>query len=113
MSQQELPRELLAAALCERCRAETRRFRGGEPSDDGYCLEVVRRAVEQRDEHCWSALTAIYHELVTSWCRRCGGAASEIDELVSSTWVKFWHGYTPQKLTSGGSLGAALAYLKT
>src|SRR5262249_9774456 len=104
---------MLAPALCERCRTETQRFRRGEPSDDGYCLEVVRRAVQQRDELCWSALTAIYHELVTSWCRRCGGTEAELDQLVASAWVKFWHGYTAAKLAAGGSLGAALTYLKT
>src|SRR5262249_34309433 len=104
---------LLATAVCARCRTETRRFRNREPSDDRYCLEVVRRAVEQRDQQCWSELVAIYHELVTSWCRRSGGAETEMDQLVASAWIKFWHGYTSEKLAASGSLGAALGYLKT
>ena len=113
MSGQDALRALAAAALCERCRDETRRFRHGEPDGEGFCFEVVRRAIVERDEHCWSELTAIYHELVSGWCRRSGATEDELDAVVSAAWVKFWHGYTAEKLArANGSIAAALGYMK-
>jgi DNA-directed RNA polymerase specialized sigma24 family protein len=113
MSGQDAPRDLTAGELCERCRDETRRFRRGEPDVQGFCFEAVRRAVVGRDEHCWSELTAIYHDLVAGWCRRSGSAEDDLDGFVSAAWVKFWQGYTAEKLAeANGSIAAALAYLK-
>ena len=113
MRRHDPPRDLAPAALCDRCRAETRRFRNGEPHDDTFCLEVVRRAIEDRDERCWTELTALYQELVASWCRRAGAAEEEIEALASAAWIKFWQSYTVEKLAAGGSMAAALAYLKS
>src|SRR5215217_3597568 len=113
MADRDAPRDLAAAALCERCRDETRRFRSGEPADEGFCFELVRRAVVERDERCWTELTAIYGDLVAGWCRRSGGAEEDLDVFASAAWTKFWRGYTPAKLAeAGGSIAAALAYLK-
>jgi len=114
MSTAESPESLPTAAVCERCRAETGRYRRGEPHDDRYCFEMIRRAVVRRDEHCWEELTAIYRDHVLAWCRRAGGTEGDLDELMEAAWVKFWRHYTPVKLAgAGGSTAAALTYLRT
>jgi len=56
--------------VCQRCRDETANYRRREAHDDRYCFEMIRRAVAERDEHCWQELYAIYHDQVLSWCRR-------------------------------------------
>src|SRR2546425_357901 len=38
------------AELTSRCREETAKFRRGEPSDERYCFELIRRAVCARDQ---------------------------------------------------------------
>jgi RNA polymerase sigma factor (sigma-70 family) len=113
MSEAERPRDLGIAPLCDRCRAETERYRRGEAHDDRYCYELIRRAIELRDDHCWRELIAIYRDLVLSWCRRSGGADGDIEELAAVAWEKFWRNYTPAKLTdANGSAAAPLGYLK-
>lgn len=105
--------EMSVASLCDRCRAETRHFHGGQPHDDRFCFELVRRAVEARDEHCWRELTEIYAEQVASWCRRSGAGEGEVEEMAAAAWVKFWQHYTVRKLAdANGATAAPLAYLK-
>ena len=108
------PASLPTAELCRRCREETGRYRRHEPSDDHFCFELIRRAVVLRDEQCWEELYAVYRDYVVSWCRKSGAESSmtEIDELVTLTWEKFWHSYTPEKLQHASGAAAVLGYLK-
>jgi DNA-directed RNA polymerase specialized sigma24 family protein len=113
MSSELYPEMLPVASLCRLCREQTARFRRGEEHDDRFCFEVVRRSIVQRDDDCWAELHAIYHDLVLSWCRASGGSLGlDPEELVASTWVKFWRSYTPDKLALAPGTSAVLAYLK-
>src|SRR5438045_3365874 len=99
--------------VCRRCRDETANYRRREAHDDRYCFEMIRRAVAERDDHCWQELYAIYHDQVLSWCRRAGSASTaDPDEMVVLAWGKFWHSYTPDKLATSSGTAGVLKYLQ-
>jgi hypothetical protein len=99
--------------LCRRFREETERFDKRMESDGRFALEIVRRAVVDREECCWSELVNVYNERVTAWCRRADlRGRYEPEELVAWTWVKFWRYYSAAKLGASSSLAAVLSYLK-
>lgn len=113
MNQVEAQERLSAAAICDRCREQTARYRRHEPHDDRYCFDMIRRAIVERDQHCWSAMTEIYRDHVLGWCRRSGAAEAELDDLAADTWERFWQHYTEAKLADAGrSTAAVLTYLK-
>lgn len=113
MTHVEAMEALPAAAVCDRCREETARFRRREPHDDRYCFDMIRRAITERDQRCWEAMIAIYRDHVAGWCRRSGAAEADIDDLIADTWERFWHSYTPERLANAGrSTAAVLTYLK-
>jgi len=99
--------------LCRRCREETGRYRRGEPYDDRFCFDMIRRAIVERDESCWSQLHAIYGEQVHAWCRgKAPGPNTEIEELAAVAWEKFLISYRPEKLAAAAGSAAVLRYLK-
>jgi DNA-directed RNA polymerase specialized sigma24 family protein len=113
MSHVEGLERLSVAAVCDRCREETTRFRRREAHDDRYCFDVIRRAVVEGEQRCWEAITEIYHDHVIGWCRRSGAAEEDLDGLALEAWERFWQSYTAEKLAdAGGSTAAVLAYLK-
>lgn len=113
MDLESSPGSLAVAVVCRRCREETARYRQGEPHDDRFCFEIMRRAVVGRDDLCWQELQSIYHDQVLGWCRRSAlGAELDLDELVAFTWEKFWEHFTAEKLAAANESAAVLRYLK-
>jgi RNA polymerase sigma factor (sigma-70 family) len=106
------PHDLSIMEVCRRCREETERYRRHEPHDDRYCWEMFRRAVRDRDDACWQAMTEIYHSTVTSWCRRAGADPSDVVDLVIEVWARFWQHFTLEKLAPDSGAAGALQYLK-
>src|SRR5258708_12504679 len=58
------------SVLAEQCIREFGKYRKGESSDDGYGLELFRRAVMQQDQLAWEWFRRCYNHLVLSWQRR-------------------------------------------
>lgn len=113
MACKDVAEVLSVAELCRRCQDENARYRRGLPAGDRYCLEVIRRAVVERDETCWRELHQIYHPQVVAWCRRGGaGGSPEAEELASIAWQKFWRNFTAEKLGAAAGSSAVLRYLK-
>ncbi len=109
----EVPTLMPVAEICRRCREETERYRRREGHDDRFCLEVIRRAVVERDDRCWETLHAVYAEQVLTWCRKAaGGLNAEPEELVALAWAKFVRSFTPEKLQLANGAAGVLAYLK-
>ncbi len=106
------PEYLSVAEVCRRCREETARYQRREPHDDRFCWEMIRRAVGQRDDDCWQALTEIYHAAVAAWCRRAGGDPPALDDLVTEVWAKFWRHFTLAKLAPDSGAAGVLKYIK-
>jgi DNA-directed RNA polymerase specialized sigma24 family protein len=113
MSHVEELERLSDAAICSRCREETARFRRHEPHDDRFCFDMIRRAIVERDQHCWDAMTEIYRDLVIGWCRRSGADEAALADLAADTWARFWQNFTVEKLRGAGRhTSAVLTYLK-
>src|SRR5438874_4232852 len=99
--------------LCSHCREAILRFRRGEAFDDGYCFEVFRRAVVERNEECWRELNDIYHDQVLAWCRRASrGSDIAAEDLVAFAWEKFWHSFGPDNFARAEGTAAVQRYLK-
>lgn len=106
---------LAVAELTSRCREETAKFRRGEPSDERYCFELIRRAVCARDQAAWEVVLAQYRGMVLSWVRQHPGAAAlgeEDDYWVTSTFERFWSAVGPERFGAFPGLAAVLRYLK-
>jgi len=99
------------ALVAARCQAEDGCFHSGQPHDDRYALEIVRRATVERDEAAWEALHAIYSPQVAAWCRRAGAREQELDELCTVAWEKFWHAFDRRRLERAAGISAVLEYL--
>ncbi len=100
--------------LVARCRAETRRFRRGQPSDEQFCLELFRRAVVARQTIVWAKLQAQYQSQVRIWICRYTAWLREPDltEMICDTFTRFWEQYTPEKFARAQGLRSVLAYLQ-
>lgn len=109
----ERPDAMPVRHLCRRAQEEADRYRTGVAGDERFAMEVVRRAIVERDEVCWEALHAMYSPVVQGWCRamyRCADLAAE--ELAALAWEKFWRSFTAEKLAACRGVSSVLAYLK-
>ncbi len=78
----ELPGAMSLSALADRCMSEINNYRRGEPSSDQYCLEIFRRAMQERDDAAWTLLVNRFQEFLLAAFRRHPGseAASRLDK---------------------------------
>jgi len=95
--------------LSERCAQETARFLRRESYAERFCLELWRRAVQQRDNGAWAAVYRQYEGLVRRWL---GAPPEEEDEDVAEAFARFWHAVDADKFAHFSSLAGALQYLK-
>ena len=101
--------------LTRGCRDETAKFRRGEPSDERYCFELIRRAVCSRDQAAWEVVLAQYRGMVLAWVRQHPSAAAlgeDDDYWVTSTFERFWTAIGPDRFGAFPGLAAILRYLK-
>jgi DNA-directed RNA polymerase specialized sigma24 family protein len=103
------------AELAIACRTETSRYRGGESCSDGYCFELIRRAVCNRDDAAWEAVMAQYRGLVLSWVRQHPASTAVVEDddyWVTRTFERFWMAVGPERFSRFSELGAVAQYLK-
>lgn len=102
-------RQLDLSEIVEGCHQETNRFRAGQPGEEGHCFEMFRRAIEENDQEAWSAAYAQYYRMVADWL----GGRQAADELIESTFEKFWRTLHNVRLSRRFKhVGAVLAYLR-
>ncbi len=109
-------RGLSLAALLGRCQEESARFQRQEASDDRFCLELMRRAICDRDELAWAAVLAQYDPLVRAWLRQhpARQPAGESDDFwANRVFERLWQHLGPAEFPTFPHLGALLRYLKT
>jgi hypothetical protein len=108
--------EMSLVALTECSMREMGRYRRKESSDDRYCLEILRRAVMQRDNDAWVVLQRQFSDNVRLWlgghshrdlALRYEGDQTYIDD----TFRRFWQAVSDQSL-SFSTIASALSYLK-
>lgn len=117
MSGNPQPERMALDDLAHSCRVEMDRFFDRKTSDDRYCFELFRRALQLRNEYAWAALFEHYGNLVRGWIRRCPGSESvhlSIDEMMTLSFERFWHAIAlKERFAEFESLPALLQYLRT
>lgn len=109
------PAAMPLSGLARACADETSRYRRGEGAGDRYCLELMRRAICDRDGAAWELLLTQYRSLVLAWVRQHPASASmpeEGDYWVTRVFERFWMAVGPERFGSFGQLAAVLRYLK-
>jgi hypothetical protein len=109
--------ELNISSLAHLCRQATDRYFQQEVYDDSFCLEVFRRAIEDKDERAWAVVIEQYERLVAAWVQRHHAfpiADEETDYFVNCSFDSFWSAFSrnPKKLKKFDNLRALLQYLK-
>jgi hypothetical protein len=110
------PHTMSVAGLLAACQDEARRFARGDRSSDAYALELLRRAVAERDPDAWEALVAQFGGIVRASIRRYRdfpATASDETFWVYRTFERFWMAVGAERLHQIPSVGALVAYLKT
>jgi RNA polymerase sigma factor (sigma-70 family) len=70
------------------CRVEAERNRRDEL---GYCFELFRRALEQRDHAAWEAVAFQYHRLILGWVHGVGLPADDMaEDIAREAFERFW-----------------------
>lgn len=97
--------------VARQCAQELSCYLHGEPVVGEAGFELFRRAVVERDDDAWAALSAQFAPFVRRWLdlRAEDAAASE---GVAATFERFWQAVTPEKFSSFTSLAVVLQYLK-
>src|SRR5260370_7059793 len=108
--------QMSLATLTEYSAQEIGKYRRNEPSDDSYCLEILRRAVVLRSNEAWTVLLQLFSENVHLWLARHSHREAALRHEIEQNYVddafrRFWQPVTDQKL-SFSSLGRALCYLR-
>ena len=108
--------QMTLATLSEYSALEISKYRRNEPSDDRYCLEILRRAAALRSNEAWTVLLQLFSENVRLWLARHSHREAALRHEIEQNYVddafrRFWQAVTDQKL-SFNSLGGALCYLR-
>jgi hypothetical protein len=103
-------------ALVEQCSREIENYRSGEPWDDAYGLELLRRATVLEDEEAWTGVQNCFSRSVRVWLLRHPkrSVASRLDSeenYVAQTFERFWQATTLGRHVEFLTLAAALRYL--
>ena len=74
------PGTLSLPRLARACADQTGRYQRGELADERYCLELLRRAVCDRDGQAWAMVLEQYRGLVNAWVRQHPASTSVEDD---------------------------------
>ncbi|HZU66953.1 MAG TPA: hypothetical protein VFA09_06710 [Ktedonobacteraceae bacterium] len=103
------------ATLADLCTAELRRCRRKETGDEGYCLELLRRAIQEQEDDAWTALQHCFSDMLCCWVRTHSSCSLVLqfdteENYVAQTMARFWCAVhdSPIAFTS---LAALLNYL--
>lgn len=114
---ERLPSEMPLAALTDRCAQEMSKYRRKEPSDDKYCLEILRRAVFLGDEDAWAVLRQQFTSNIRLWIRRHPGHETALrynseENYISDSFTRFWRTIQKHHQTFP-SVASMLSYLQS
>ncbi len=105
------------AALAEQCLLELGAYRRGGPCDEGYGLELFRRATVEGDAEAWQWVQRCFGEIVLGWLRRHPSRAAACrleseENYVALAFERFWRATAVTQQVAFGRLSAALQYLR-
>jgi hypothetical protein len=102
--------------LVTQCLIEIEKYHTGEPWNDVYGLELLRRAIAQGDDEAWAGVQNCFSMLVRGWLLRHPkkDLASRLDSeenYVAQTFERFWQATALTRHVEFKTLAAALQYL--
>ncbi|NJN18132.1 MAG: hypothetical protein HC822_18635 [Oscillochloris sp.] len=106
------PAQISLDAVIVHCREESRR---GRREEQGYCFELFRRALEQRDQGAWAAIAAQYHLLILDWVYAARSDPEVAEEAAREALERFWRtlaGRADSLAARFPHVGALLKYLQ-
>lgn len=104
-------------ALVAHCSSEIDHYRSREPWNDGYGLELLRRAIVQEDEEAWTGVQHCFNGLVRGWLHRhpkrdVAYRLESVENFVAQTFERFWQATTLTRHLEFTTLAAAMKYLR-
>jgi len=116
MSTHEALSQMKLKVLANLCINELKQRRCNETTDNGYCVELLRRAIVEHTDQAWSLLQQCFSETIRAWIRnhpsRNVALLSESEEnLIAQTFSRFWYAVHEQHVEFT-KLSAALCYLR-
>lgn len=108
--------EMSLKALIECGTREIRKYHRREPSNDGYCLEILRRAVVLNDHEAWAALQTLLNESVRLWFARHPHHEIALRyepverNYIDDTFRRFWQAISDKNWTFS-TVAGAMSYL--
>lgn len=107
---------LSVSTLVEQCQREIGAYRRGEPSNESFGLELLRRAIVQGDQDAWIGLQQCFDETIRFWLyshphREVACRLESDNTYVALALERFWQATTGQQIEFK-TLGGALAYLR-
>lgn len=119
MSQETKLQSMDVEDLAQRCAQETDLYLTRQDSDYRYCFELVRRAIQKKDERAFEVVVAQYRPLVARWVDKwmskypdSPSFTEEAQDFIAQAFERFWAAFTPEKFEKSQSLAAVLKYLQ-
>lgn len=108
--------EMSLSALTEHCKREISNYRKGEPCNEQYVLELLRRATLQCDHQAWFCLRQCLNEIALSWIhshvyRDAAYRYDNVENYADQAFERFWIATACNQKVEFHSLSAALKYL--
>jgi hypothetical protein len=103
------------SAVAAACRAEGVKRQRGEPFTDVFGAELFRRAICDRDQAAWEAVSAQYQALLIGWARRhptYRDARVDPADVAVRALGRFWVAVGPERFRRFPEFAAVLQYLK-
>ena len=102
-------------ALAAECAAETEKFAHRQPSDTGFCFELLRRALADGLTEAFTRVYQVYERQVLSWVYRYPRfieTGESADYFVNAAFSQFYFGVRGPKFARFTALAPLLMYLK-
>ena len=112
-----LPGEPSLQVLAALCLAEIDNYRRGEPYTERYGLELLHRALMNRDQEAWIWVQHCFRGMVYGWVRRHPQRAMACrleseENYIAQAFERFWQATACHQQLQFKTLAAALQYLR-
>jgi DNA-directed RNA polymerase specialized sigma24 family protein len=101
--------------LADECADHTTRFFNRATYDPGYCYELFRRAIVERNNYAWDKIYHQYQPLVVKWVINHTGlpaTGEEVDYFVNGAFDRMWSAVDAEKFKQFDDLAEVLRYFK-
>jgi hypothetical protein len=110
-------KELNIEELVAQCSREIDHYRKDEPWTDEYGLELLSRAIVQKDQEAWVRVLHCFDGLVRRWLRRhpksdVARRLESEENYVAQIFERFWQATALTRIVEFSTLAAALQYLR-